>query len=392
VRTDPRAPVPLLAALLILLPSTGASGLAAQSSDGAARGGVQSVPALDTTQHAVPLDRIVFDTFRPGRRAVPLPEASPELIRRLRDAIPPLHEPEYVPAKDATWLEPDELVVGYAMDGEAWAFPTRILDLHEIVNDRLAGDPVLVTWCPLCGSGVVFDRRVDDRVLRFGNTSALYQSDMVMLDYQTGSYWWQVAGRAIVGPLTERSLEILPAVTATWREWREAHPRTLVLTRDTGFDRSYARRDRSGYERQIDRGRFLFPVGEEAHDERLSPGDRVLTVEAGDSRRAYPLEGRLPRLVADTVGGEPVVLFLAEDGSGGAAFRPVAGDERLEFEVRDGQIVDRATGSRWTLAGRAATGPLEGTRLEPLPTRTSYWFALVSAAPGVELYRPPRGR
>ncbi len=164
------------------------------------------VPMLDASKHSVPLEEVYFDTFQAINRAVPLTEANSELIESLRDAIPPIHEPIYEQGRDATWLRDSDMVLGYAVNGGAWAYPLRILNFHEIVNDHLEGEPVLISYCPLCYSGVVYNRALGEQVLTFGNTSALYESDMVMLDYNTGSYWWQVTGRAIVGPLTDERL------------------------------------------------------------------------------------------------------------------------------------------------------------------------------------------
>ena len=216
------------------------------------------VPDVDLSRHNVPLDEVFFDTFRASNRAVPLTQASPELILRLRDAIPPIHKPRYQSAAEARWLTDDDLVLGYAVGAEAWAFPLRILNYHEIVNDTLAGEPILISFCPLCFSGIVYSRSLDGRILTFGNTSALFESDMVMLDYETGSYWWQVAGKGIVGTLTDEVLAPLPSTTSTWADWLELHPDTLVLSRDTGFNRPYERNPFADLEFFINQGRFAF--------------------------------------------------------------------------------------------------------------------------------------
>ena len=153
------------------------------------------IPAVDLTRHAVPLEEIVFDTFDGG--SVPLSEADAATIDRLLDAIPPIDDPRYESPPEATWLETDDVVLGYVDDdGRAWAYPVKILNFHEIVNDVLADRPVLVSYCPLCGSGIVYDRRVGNDLLSFSNTSALHENDMVMVDRESGSYWWQVAGVA----------------------------------------------------------------------------------------------------------------------------------------------------------------------------------------------------
>ena len=147
-------------------------------------------PKADTSITSVRLEDIVFDTF--NGRFFRLSEASDEIIGGLRDAINPIYEPKYEPVSGGTWLQPDDIVIGYVSGGEAFAYPTKILNIHGIVNDVIDGVPVLVSYCPLCASGVVYSRDLDGEVLLFGNTSALYESDLVMYDHQTGSYWFQV--------------------------------------------------------------------------------------------------------------------------------------------------------------------------------------------------------
>jgi hypothetical protein len=148
----------------------------------------------------------------------------------LRDVIRPVLEPAYGVAGDLPWLDDDDLVIGYNTGGGAYGYPVNVLDFHEIVNDVIEGVPVLITYCPLCFSGVVYSRELDGRVLTFGNTSALYQSDLAMYDHQTGSYWFQVEGEAVVGPLTRSRLSLLPATTVNWGEWRRLYPETHLLT------------------------------------------------------------------------------------------------------------------------------------------------------------------
>ena len=345
-----------------------------------------SIPLVDRTKHSVPLEEVYFDTFRrTGNRVVALPAAEPELIERLLDAIPPLHHPRYETSRQARWLDDDDLIIGYAAADRAWAFPVRILNLHEIVNDTLGGEPVLVSFCPLCNSGVVYSRRLDGRELTFGNTSALYESDMVMLDYDTGSYWWQVAGEAIVGTLTGSKLRVLPATTARWGDWRAVHRETLVLSRETGFDRNY---DRGWYAQLVDRanrGLFSFPISGKSRDPRLAAGSVVLGLRRNGEVRAYRVDEGGSAVMMDRLGGEEVVVF-ANGVGGGAAFVPNAGGRRLRFRMQRGEVRDRETNSVWDLAGRAVSGALRGAQLEQLPSKTSFWFAMVATEPSVTVY------
>ncbi len=126
-------------------------------------------------------------------------------------------------------MEDDNLVIGYVAGDRAYAYPINIVNMHELVNDELAGVPVLISYCPLCASGVVYRRKLDEQTLLFGNTSALYQSDLVMFDHQTGSYWFQTGGEAVVGSLTGKRLGLLPSMTMAWGEWKRLYPDTRLL-------------------------------------------------------------------------------------------------------------------------------------------------------------------
>ena len=338
-------------------------------------------PPLDLSLHNVPLEEVYFDTFDGG--SVRLSDSTPELRANLLDAIPPIDLPVYGAATAGDWLEPTDLVLGYVAGDRAYGYPFKILNFHEIVNDDLDGLPVLISYCPLCRSAIVYDRRVDGETLSFGNTSALYESDLVMVDRNTGSYWWQVAGSAIVGTLTGASLDPLPSVVATWADWKAQHPDTLILTRDTGFSRPYERDSFGSYADYLDSGQFPFPVSEASRDGRLQPAALVVGVVFDDVVRAYPVDGLIDP-INDEVAGNPIVVFPTEGGA--AVYRAIVNDEIAVFEVRDGDLIDTATGSAWTTNGVASSGPLEGFVLMPVPSRTTFWFAFVGAFPQVELY------
>ncbi len=347
----------------------------------------RSAGGTDISRHSVPLEEIHFDTFDGG--SVPLSEISESKLLSLRDAIPPLDSPKYDDAAAGDgWLQDDDLVIGYEGAEGAYAYPIKILNFHEIVNDELDGVPVLVSYCPLCRSGIVYSRVLDGRELSFGNTSALYESDLVMYDRKTFSYWWQVAGRAIVGSLAGQQMEPLPSITTTWAQWRELHPDTRVLSRDTGYGRNYQRDPFQGYAGTVNAGRYPFPVSERVMDGRLAPADEVLGVTLNGASKAYPLRLLGEAAINDSSGGEAIVVFSSQRGPAGAAFLPQAGGRSLTFEAANGAFRDRETGSEWNLDGRAVAGPLKGSRLERLPSRYTFWFAYVAAFPEAEVYEP----
>ena len=333
------------------------------------------------TLHSVPLDEIYFDTFDGG--SITLADSSPEIRKALLDVIPPIDDPVYGGSQQGDWLEPNDLVLGYVTSDTTIAYPFKILNYHEIVNDEIDGVPILVSYCPLCRSAIVYDRRVDGATLAFSNTSALHESDLVMVDRTTGSYWWQVAGSAIVGPLTGTSLEVLPSSVATWSDWKKAHPDTMILTRDTGFERPYESDSFGGYADYVAAGQFAFPVSPTSLDDRLPPASLVVALTIGDITRAYHVDD-LAAPINDTLDGTPIVI-LPTDG-GGSSFNPIVDGETLTFDSSGSLLIDRETGTTWTSGGVAIDGELAGSSLAPIPSRTQFWFALVGAFPTVEVF------
>lgn len=179
--------------------------------------------------------------LRPGSRSsVPLEDIRPG--GPAVDGIPALSWPKKARAKEAdAFLDPEDRVLGVAIQGEATAYPIRILNWHEIVNDTLGGVPIAATYCPLRDAGIAFERRLDGEIVEFGVSGLLYRRALVMYDRRGRSLWSQTLGKAIVGPSTGRVLVRRPAVMTTWKEWKARHPGTLVVTFDTGHVRDYRR-------------------------------------------------------------------------------------------------------------------------------------------------------
>ena len=283
-----------------------------------------------------------------------------------------------------------EPVIAIAIDGEAKAYPLGMLIRHEIVNDVLGGIPIAVTYCPLCNTALVFDRRVGGRVLDFGTSGNLRRSDLVMWDWQTQSWWQQITGEAIVGDLTGTRLTVLPAQALSFSDFREAYPEGLVLSRETGIypAGAYEIAPYAGYDR--DGGQpFLFS-GEV--DPRLPALERFLTIDIAGEAVAYPSSGlRQTPVIDDTVGGRAIVVLSTGGtlspfagttaapkrpvGSTGV-FDPVADGLSLTFTASDGVIIDEQTGSAWNIQGEALSGPLAGTRLAPVVHGNHFWSRL----------------
>jgi hypothetical protein len=199
-----------------------------------------------------------------------------------RDGIPALQDPERVPPEKAPW-DDDEMVIGVERNGEAAAYPIAILVWHELVNDTLGGDPVLVSYCPLCGTGMVFDRRVDGKARRFGVSGLLYQADMLLYDHETESLWSQIRSEAVTGKALGSRLSLLRSRMTSWGDWKATHPMTTVLSRRTGHSRAYGRSPYGDYATSKE---LYFPVD---FDRRHHPKMPTLGLRLRDgTARAYP--------------------------------------------------------------------------------------------------------
>jgi hypothetical protein len=259
-----------------------------------------------------------------------IPEQAIERGGPPRDGIPSIDRPKFVAAGEAR-LQPRDRVLGLAIGGIARAYPVRILNWHEVVNDRFGDVPVAITYCPLCGTGIAFDARLGDRVLVFGVSGLLYNSDVLLYDRGTESLWSQLKRQAVAGPLKGTPLQALPLEHTTWADWRARYPATAVLSTDTGFSRDYGRDPYEGYDRIQ---QLMFDV--EHRDGRFPPKEWVLGIDVGGARKAYPfsaleraLGGRPAGEVVDRVGGQAVTIRFDREHRTAQAFdaqrRPLAG-------------------------------------------------------------------
>jgi hypothetical protein len=226
---------------------------------------------------------ILADTFGFGpetKRAVDLADLHQGCPAR--DCIPSIDDPVFVAADAASFLRDDDIVLAIEHGGETRAYPARILNFHEIVNDTIGGDPVAITFCPLCGSGLAFRRVIDGEATELGVSGMLYNSDLVFYDRKTETLWDQVEGKGIVGTMTGTTLHTLPLTMTRWERWRTSHPQTRVLSTDTGFDEDYSV---DPYAKYAHSTRIVFPVA--GTDERLHPKSVVFGAFIDDRYVAY---------------------------------------------------------------------------------------------------------
>ena len=200
-----------------------------------------------------------------------------------RDGIPAISQPDFVSAVQASFLSDTDRVLGINMQGRQKAYPVRILNYHEIVNDRFGDVAVLVSYCPLCGTGMAFLANRHGKDFDFGVSGLLYNSDVLLYDRQTESLWSQIRKQAITGPLKGQRPQQIPLEHTSWLDWRAHYPQTRVLSQNTGYQRDYSCSPYVGY---VDSEQIMFDVS--AIDHRFHPKEWVIGVEINGVTKAYP--------------------------------------------------------------------------------------------------------
>ena len=302
------------------------------------------------------------------------------------DGIPPLESPRFVTPEQAVgWIGLSDLVIGVEINGDARAYPRRIIDWHEMVNDTVGGVPVSLAYCTLCGSAILYDGRVGDEVYRFGTSGLLYRSNKLMYDRATNTLWEQYTGVPVWGELVGSGIQLnfLPVVHTTYETWLEAHPDTLVLDIETGHNRNYG--EGFAYASYFGSPQLMFPAPDRSGPPAVK--STVFTLRLNGEVVAYPiLLLRDDGWLHDEVGDERLVVFATADGSGGRAF--AAGDEEfVEFDPETGVAV-AADGVSWTVSESALVSDA-GAELERLPGHNSFCFAVSNHSPSHRLYEIP---
>ena len=261
-----------------------------------------------------------------------------------KDGIPAILHPQFVPADTVDFLSQEDRVLGVKGQTETKAYPINILNWHEIVNDRLDDMPIMITYCPLCGSGMGFRRTVGEHIYTFGVSGLLYQSDILMYDHQTESLWSQISRTAITGTSMGKTLEPIFLEHTTWKAWHHDHPKSLVLSPDTGYSRDYRHDPYQAYAKS---DRLMFPTP--AQQAQFHPKEWVLGIEVHGTYKAYPFS-RMPAhptAIRDVMKGEDLIV----------CWYP----RRNTAKVVDGKGI-------------------------PLPSLMAYWFAWYGFHPDTEIF------
>jgi hypothetical protein len=262
-----------------------------------------------------------------------------------RDGIPALSQPEFISADEAKWLQPSDRVIGIEMNGERRAYPIRILNYHEIVNDRIGTIAFAITYCPLCGTGMAFDATVAGETREFGVSGLLYNSDVLLYDRESESLWSQIMSKAVAGPLQGHTLTQMPIQHTTWEAWLK-NGDSKVLSLDTGYERDYSRNPYGSYDTDED---IYFPIN--ARSARYHPKERVIGFEVDGQFKAYPFSelSKVESPLQDRFAGQDVFVFF-------------------DAATRSGEIRDN-----------------DG---KPLPSVNSFWFAWYAFHQDTDVFEP----
>ena len=339
----------------------------------------------------------------------PPPTVNPRAIDTLlpRDSIRAIDRPRFEPASQAdSSMKPDQRLIGLVLNGDARAYPLPILSVHEVVNDVVGGEPVAVTWCPLCYTALVFSRHVPGREepLTFGVSGKLLYNTLVMVDRQTDSLWSQLYGAAVDGPLTGERLSFFPSQFTTWEQWYARYPESKVLSKRLTCEQfncgSYSDNPRGSY--VVDPYASYYKSGDLGVVDNQIPRDagpsalkrRLLGVRVGPAARAYPYAVlREQPLINDVLNGVPVLIWFDPQSETGVAFERRVEGQTLTFRASEHHprmLVDEQTESRWQASsGRAIHGPLRGRRLPFLVATSAFAFGWYDYFPDSDTYRLP---
>lgn len=336
-----------------------------------------------------------------SRYVVPLDEFT---VLLAPDGIPPIDRPKYWNREMSEKVFfAHEPVISVAINGEAKAFPLSILTYHKIVNDSIGGVPVTVTYCPLCNAAIVFDRRLryneKDYLLDFGVSGMLRNSDLVMWDRQTQSWWQQFTGSGLVGELSGAQLEFLPSMLISLEEFFISYPEGMMLSTETGHERQYGTNPYSGYDNlENTQPRLFF----NKVDNRLPPMERVIDIHVKGKYKIYPLSKISERkVINDSFQSQSLVIFytsktvsvldntnISESRQVGSVtvFRPEVDGQKLKFVKKRMGFVDKQTKSVWSITGECISGELEGKQLQPVTHGNHFAFVWFAFHPESEIY------
>lgn len=303
----------------------------------------------------------------------------------VQDGIPPLRNPAMIPAHQADYLEDDHIVFGISINGDARAYPRRILAWHELFTDEVGGTPVAGVYCTLCGTVILYQTEHNGIAYELGTSGFLYRSNKLMYDKKTQSLWNTLWGKPVIGPLVGKGIELeyLSVVTTNWGSWKKLHPNTTVLSLQTGYDRNYE--EGVAYQDYFATHELMFNVPDT--DKRLKNKDEILAIRLpGETDENIAISSKYLKrnpIFKHAINNRPFTVFTDKSGAHRVYFT-----ENVRFVKYDGEInaLDE-TGKAWIL-GENSLKPASGKKkLERLASHNAFWFGYRAAFPNTRLIK-----
>ncbi len=301
-----------------------------------------------------------------------------------KDGIPSVDNPRFISVDEVDFLSDDDLIVGMSYKGVIKGYPHPIMDWHEIVNDEVDDRQIALTYCPLTGTAIAWNRMVDGRTTTFGVSGKLYNNNLIPYDRETDSYWSQINLNCVNGERIGMKAEIFPLMEMTWGSWKAMFPDSEVMSTETGFSRNYNNYPYGDY--RTNNNSYLFPRN--PIDDRLPGKERVLGILNSDNNKAYSITNfEEPKAIYDSVGGEDFIIIGSKEARFIVAFEDNGQLDGLTFNAADLPIIGTdANGNQLDISGEIVAGPLAGTKLDSPDAFIGYWFSFGAFYPGIEIY------
>ena len=302
-----------------------------------------------------------------------------------RDGIPSINDPKFISIDEAPSLLSEEVrIVGVKVGNEVRAYPHYILDWHEIVNDDIKNLSIAITYCPLTGSGIGWNRRVNGKNTSFGVSGLLYNNNLIPFDRFTNSNWSQLALECVNGKLIGQKPEIIKVIETNWFIWKAMYPNTKVLSTDTGFSRTYGVYPYGSYITNDDL--LIFPLNRD--DRRLPRKERVHAVIDGDDSKVYRFNAfRGGKVIKDRFKEKEILLVGAKETIVSFELDNETSTMEFEYVFNDSEAYFKdSEGSEYNVFGEVISGPGLGQKLQPTNSFLAYWFSIGAFYPTPEIY------
>jgi len=302
-----------------------------------------------------------------------------------KDGIPSIDNPTYVTASEVNYMDDNDLVIAIKSGDEIKAYTHPVLDWHEIVNDEIGDIKYALTYCPLTGTGIGWNRVINGQTTTFGVSGKLFNTNLMPFDRQTESYWSQLRLDCVTGELINEKSDNIMFFETTWKTWISLYPNAPIISTNTGFNRNYNQYPYGEY--KTDNSLLFFPVDNQSN--ALPQKERVLSLYLNDITKVYTFdsfsESRV-NVITDIVDGQNIIVVGSKEDNFMAAF---SNPSNISFEavVDNYPVVLKDTeGNEWDVFGIAVSGPRKGQKLEKPTSMMAYWFAVVAFYPDVVIY------